>query len=96
MSVTFHDPRARVGIEVESYGLGFDLEAAEAPAVGFLANGFPDSVPFLVHLEQALRPLLPALRARHWNKGNASITAPADMLEEIRANCDVAIAAWGH
>lgn len=96
MSIAFHDPRGKIGIELESYGLGFDLDAAPAPTIGFLANGFPDSVPFLAHLDAALRQRLPNMHSQHWNKGDASITATPAMLSEIQGQCDVAIAAWGH
>jgi hypothetical protein len=39
---------------------------------------------------------LTSLRAEHYNKGNASIAAPQDMLEEIREGCVAAVAAYGH
>ena len=92
----FHDPRAEVAVTADPYTLGIDLEQANSCRVGFLANGFPDSVPFLEALADALGKRLPQLKPRHWNKGNASIPAPDDMLAEIEADCDALIAAWGH
>ena len=81
--IRLHDPRATLAVETTPYGLGIDLEAAQGPRLAFLANGFPDSVPFLEALAEALKARLPRLEARHWDKGNASIPAPAAMLEEI-------------
>ena len=40
--------------------------------------------------------VLPEAQVRHWNKGNAAIPAPEKMLNEIKENCQVAIAAYGH
>ena len=94
--IQFHDPRGKVAIEATPYALGIDLEGANRCTVGFLANGFPDSEPFLAALADAMKVRLPALDARHWNKGNASIPAPAAMLEEIERDCVALIAAWGH
>jgi hypothetical protein len=92
----FHDPRAASVVEAEPYDLGIDL-AVETPChVGFLANGFPDSVPFLEAVAEAMSALLPALDARHWNKGNASIPAPEEMLDEIAGDRQALVAAYGH
>ena len=96
--ITFHDPRGEVGTEVEPYTLGYDI-AADAGAgvtVGLLANGFPDSENFLNAVGDALRKKLPQVTLKSWNKGNASIPAPADMLAEISGGCQVGIAAYGH
>ena len=43
-----------------------------------------------------MKARLPQLTAKHWNKGNASIPAPASMLEEIEQDCTAVVAAWGH
>lgn len=92
----FHDPRAEVGIETEPYRLGIDLAGLNDCRVGFLANGFPDSVPFLQAISDAMAKLLPAMDERHWNKGNASIPAPAAMLDEIEQDRQALVAAYGH
>ena len=96
--IKFHDPRGEVGIEVEDYGLSYDVAANDGAGVtvGLLANGFPDSVNFLDAVGAALRKKLPNITVKSWNKGNASIPAPQDMLDEIKASCQVAIAAYGH
>ena len=94
--IQFHDPRGEVGTATVPYELGFDLQAANACNVGFLANGFPDSEPFLRALAAAMKARIPALQPHHWNKGNASIPAPDSMLAEVRRDCQALVAAWGH
>ena len=96
--IEFHDPRGAVGTPLEAYTLAHDLTAddGQGTTVALLANGFPDSENFLDALGAALKNRLPNIRVRAWNKGNASIPAPADMLDEIRSTCQVAIAAYGH
>jgi hypothetical protein len=92
----FHDPRAASEVENEPYELGIDLASASPCRVGFLANGFPDSVPFLEAVAEAMSALLPGLEARHWDKGNASIPAPQEMLDEIVGDRQALVAAYGH
>ena len=93
--ITFVDPRAQVGLTMEDYRLGIDLSSAKSPQVAFLANGFPDSVAFLGAVRDALQALVPTMRARDFDKGNASITVTATMLEDIDG-ADAAVAAYGH
>jgi hypothetical protein len=96
--IEFHDPRGDVGVEMQPYTLAFDLKVngGQGATVGLLANGFPDSENFLRHIGSALNKLLPNVSLKFWNKGNASIPAPDDMLAEIKASCQIAIAAYGH
>ena len=96
--ITFHDPRGEVGTEVEPYTLSYDVAAdgGAGVTVGLLANGFPDSENFLNAVGDALRKKLPQVTIKSWNKGNASIPAPEEMLAEIRGACQVGIAAYGH
>ena len=95
---TFHDPRGEVATAAEPYTLSYNLTAQEGTGttVGLLAHGFPDSDNFLHAVGAALTNRLPGLKVKFWNKGNASIPAPDDMLAEIKASCQVAIAAYGH
>ena len=95
MGVTFLDPRAEPSAPVEPYELGVDLEATPV-TIGLLANGFPDSVAFLDAVADALADRLPAASFRRYDKGDASIVAPADMLSDIAAHCGAVIAAYGH
>lgn len=92
----FHDPRAAIGVKREPYGLGIDLMRMNDPCLAFLANGFPDSERFLEKVAGAMERLLPRLTVRAFNKGNASIPAPPEMLDEIRESCHAAVAAYGH
>ena len=80
---------------ITPYGLRIDLEAGEPLTVGFLANGFPDSDVFLEEVAAALTKRT-GVRARHWNKGNASIPASPQILAEIQSSCQAVIAAYGH
>ncbi len=91
--IRFHDPRGESAVEALPYTLGTEL-AADTP-VAFLANGFPDSEPFLALVAEVLRERH-QIDDRHWNKGNASITVPRDMLGEISSSCQAVVAAYGH
>jgi hypothetical protein len=94
--IEYHDPRGEVATPMEPYRLNVDLQASNDPSVAFLANGFPDSEKFLVQLAEVMGEQLTSLRAEHFNKGNASIAAPDDMLQEITGGCVAAVAAYGH
>ena len=96
--IKFHDPRGETATAVEPYELAHDLASDEGAGttVALLANGFPDSENFLAAVGEVLSKRFPRLTIRSWNKGNASIPAPKDILDEIQAHCQVAIAAYGH
>jgi hypothetical protein len=95
MGVTFLDPRAEPGAPVEPYELGIDVEATPV-TIGLLASGFPDSVAFLDAVADALADRLDQVTFRRYDKGDASIVAPPDMLSDIEAHCGAVIAAYGH
>jgi hypothetical protein len=95
MSVRFLDPRAEPGMPVEAYELGVDVAAGPID-VGLLANGFPDSVAFLDQVGAALAEVLPQARLHHYDKGDASIVVPDELLEEIAGTCQAVVAAYGH
>ena len=76
------------------YRLSADL--AKPLNIGLLANGFPDSVNFLDRVEEVLGDRLPNATFSRFDKGNASITVPDAMLNEMVTTCDVAVAAYGH
>ncbi len=87
------DPRAEPAEPVTPY----DLSAGTAAlTIGLLANGFPDSVPFLDALGESLRRIRPDLEVRAWNKGNASMAADDRLIGEITGGCDAVVAAYGH
>ncbi|MBI2803142.1 MAG: hypothetical protein HYX63_23225 [Gammaproteobacteria bacterium] len=94
MNVQYHDPRAAPLKPPEPYVLSADL--SQPVTIGLLANGFPDSVAFLEALEQALAPVLPRARFRHYNKGNPSIRVTESLLATIAGECAVVATAYGH
>jgi len=93
--ITFLDPRAEPGAAIEPYELSVDAQAAPL-TIGLVANGFPDSEEFLDQVEKALAVEVPAASFRRWNKHNASATISDDMLEEVAADCQAVVAAYGH
>jgi len=93
--IEFHDPRSPTQVAISPYTLGIDLEHSPGVTVGLLANGFPDSVAFLEAVADALRERVD-VEVRHWNKGNASVPASPEILDEIRTSCKAVVAAYGH
>jgi len=95
--IEYIDPRGASATQAEPYALRHKFEGDGAnTTVGLLANGFPDSEPFLEAVGAALQSKLPKLTLKSWNKGNASVTVSDEMLDEIEVNCQIAIAAYGH
>jgi hypothetical protein len=95
VTVQFLDPRAEPGLPIDPYRLRIDL-GTEPVDIGLLANGFPDSVAFLDEVAAALAKVLPAARFHRYDKGDASISAPEEMLEAITGRCSAVVAAYGH
>ena len=96
MSIEYHNPDARVGVEETPYELSVKVNPDESTSIGLLANGFPDSVEFLDELGAALQQLRPGVVVHAYNKGNASIPANEQLLGEIGGECVGVIAAYGH
>ena len=92
--IEYLDPRAEPGSPVEPFSLSADLDGPVD--IGLLANGFPDSVAFLQHVEDALRERLPEAQFHHYNKGDASSVVSDQMLDTIVAECRAVVAAYGH
>lgn len=90
----FLDPRGVPSRAIEPYGLTADL--VEGDTVALFANGFPDSVAFLEHVETSLARELPGVRFLHLNKGNASALASPEHLSTIAESCSAVVAAYGH
>lgn len=90
----FVDPRGVPAAAIEPYTGRAALAAGEK--VGLFANGFPDSVRFLEHIGAALQRLVPGIAVQLWNKGNASMLASQQHLDEIEAECTAVVAAYGH
>ena len=93
--IEYVDPRAEPGRPVEPYELTVDL--TERPiSIGLVANGFPDSEPFLDHVEKALAHHLPGATFLRYNKGNASAMISDDMLNDVANDCQAVVGAYGH
>lgn len=90
----FLDPRAEPLAEPETYELSHQLEPGTN--IALLANGFPDSVTFLHHVEAALAEAFEGLTFTMFDKGDASVVVSDEMLAEIEADCQAVIAAYGH
>lgn len=93
-TIEFLDPRAEPLAAPEPYELARQLEPGTT--IALLANGFPDSVPFLRHVEAALGEAYEGLTFTHFDKGDASVVVSDEMLDEIEADCQAVIAAYGH
>ncbi|MDA0979296.1 MAG: hypothetical protein O3B72_12100 [Proteobacteria bacterium] len=94
--IEYHDPVAATNIENIPYALSIPIAGSNQVHVGFLANGFPDSVNFLDALQVAMKDLEPGITLHAWNKGNASVPANDEMLAEITDSCQAVVAAYGH
>ena len=94
--IEYHNPDASVGVEEKPYGLSLAIKGSNSVTLGFLANGFPDSVNFLTELQRAMQELEPGIEVHVYNKGNASVPANEQLLGEIGGECQGVIAAYGH
>lgn len=93
-TLTFHDPRGEAKTAPEPYSLSTRLD--EPITIGLVANGFPDSVRFLDHVEKALAERVPSASFCRYDKGDASAVVSEEMLADIAAECGAVIAAYGH
>lgn len=96
MSLRFIDPRALAGPDDSPYTGALAVDPTGPVRIGLLANGFPDSVPFLEAVGKALEAAFPQITTQLWDKGNASITASDALVQEICAASDGVVAAYGH
>jgi hypothetical protein len=92
----YHDPRAEVEVENFPYNLTISLKGSNNVKVGLLANGFPDSENFLAHIADVLQEQEPGVTLVRFNKGNASIPASEEILNQIGDQCQAVITAYGH
>jgi hypothetical protein len=92
--IEFHDPRAQPETEPDSYDLTVSLD--KPMAIGLVANGFPDSVRFLDHVEKALAQAIPNATFHRYDKGDASSIVGDQMLADIKDECQAVVAAFGH
>ena len=90
----FHDPRAEPKAVAEPYEITVDLN--KQVSIGLVANGLPDSVRFLDHVEKTLAQAVPTASFVRYDKGDASSVVGGKMLEDIQAECQAVVAAYGH
>lgn len=96
MTITYLDPRAEPGIAVDEY-TARSLDPGVASTIGLLANGFPDSVAFLDHVERALLNVAPpGSVVKRYAKPNASASIADELLRTIVAECNGLVTAYGH
>ncbi len=93
--IEFHNPEAEVAVEAVPYDLALQIRG-KSVEIGLLANGFPDSEPFLAHLADAMRQLEPGIRVNSFNKGNPTIAAGEGLLKDLKSRCAGVVAAYGH
>ena len=93
MVIEYLDPQADPSEPITPYELS---AGGGTLTIGLLANGFPDSVPFLDAVGESLRRVRPDVEVRAWNKGNASMVADDQLMGEITDACDAVVAAYGH
>ena len=96
MPVSFVDPRATPSLPVDPYDVA-PLDATRPTTIALLANGFPDSVPFLDHVERELLEVAPAgTQIKRYAKPNASTLVSAEVLARMVDECDALVTAYGH
>ena len=93
-TIEFHDPRGQTETPVDPYTLSIDID--RPITIGLVANGFPDSVRFLDHVEKSLAQEIPTASFARYDKGDASAVVSGGMLDDIAERCDAVVAAYGH
>lgn len=87
----FVDPRGERSGPITPYDGCSALAAGEQ--IALFANGFPGSVEFLTHIGSAVERLVPGLKVKLWNKGNASARVAAgsgrDFRHLLRRHCRI-------
>jgi hypothetical protein len=83
-----------VATPIEAYGLSADWSGGP-PAIGLLANSFPDCEAFLAEVGGVLGERLPGATLRSWKKPGVA-PAPDELLDGIVAEVAAVIAAYGH
>jgi hypothetical protein len=97
MTITYLNPKAGPTATLENYEASVTIAPNTPLIVGLLANGFPDSVPFMHAVGEALLTRLPAGSTTTFlNKGNASMPATAEQVNTLAETAQVVVAAYGH
>lgn len=96
MTVTYLDPSSAPGLRIEPYGVA-SLPNGRPAVIGLLANGFPDSIVFLDHVERALLAVSPVgTVVRRYAKPNASAVVSDQVLARITDECEAVVTSYGH
>ncbi len=93
MPVTFLEPTAERGIDLEPYELFIDTSGPIT--VGLISNAFPDGTEFMHKLESELAAIMPQATFRHYQKPNVAAVTD-EQVDVISQECDAVLAAWGH
>ena len=96
MSVSFYDPRPPIVEDTQSFA-GLHLRSIpRAPAIGLLANGFPDSAPFLDAVAQQISALIDGVTFERVTKVSPPTPLTESQLALLTTTCDAVVAAYGH
>jgi len=94
--IRYHNPEAKIGVDIKPYTLSLHIPDAARISLGFLANGFPDSENFLSELQKVLRKDHLVTEAHAFKKKSSSLPVPTEILAEIKDCCQAVITAYGH
>ncbi len=96
MTTIYLDPSSAPGLRVEPYVVA-SLPGGYSATIGLLANGFPDSIVFLDHVERALLAVAPAgTVVRRYAKPNASAVVSDQVLARMTDECEAVVTSYGH
>jgi hypothetical protein len=96
MTITYLDPTSEPGLPVEPYAVA-PLAPNSAVTIGLLANGFPDSVVFLDHVERAMMLIAPeGTVIKRYAKPNASAVVSDQVLARMTDECSAVVTSYGH
>lgn len=96
MTITYLDPTSAPGLAVEPYSVS-SLPVGQAATIGLLANGFPDSIVFLDHVERALLEAAPVgSTVKRYAKPNASAIVSDQVLQKMTDECEAVVTSYGH
>jgi hypothetical protein len=97
-TVHYLDPFSPPGAIVEPYAARLD-PGLKTPTIALFSNLFVDATIFLEDIARAVHALIPGATFRRYDKGhvrNASFPAPAELIQQIKDECDAVILAYGH
>lgn len=96
MTITYLDPTSAPGLAIEPYSVA-RLPIGTGAVIGLLANGFPDSIVFLDHVERALLDAAPVgTTVKRYAKPNASAIVSDQVLQTMTDECQAVITSYGH